>query len=126
MGDINEALIAAVKALGGSKQVGPMLWPEKAPDAAQRALLDCLNPERPAHLTPEQVVLIGTKARDKGCHVIIQFLAATWSYAEPQPVEPRDEADELRRQFIAATAELSRMADRIQALEKLPAVRAVA
>lgn len=38
---VNDALIGAVKALGGSKQVGPLLWPEKAPDAAERlALLD--------------------------------------------------------------------------------------
>ena len=52
---INEALIACVKACGGSKTVGPLLWPEKHAEAAQRLILDCLNEERPAKLSPEQV-----------------------------------------------------------------------
>ena len=38
MDSMNDALIALVKALGGSKVVGPMLWPEKMADAAQRVL----------------------------------------------------------------------------------------
>ncbi len=118
MDDINEALIASVKALGGSKQVGPRLWPEKTPDAAQRLLLDCLNPERAARLTPEQLLLIGTWARDRGCHVLMQFFAARWSYAEPQPVEPKDEADELRRQYIEAARSMARMAEKIEALDR--------
>lgn len=126
MDSMNDALIECVKACGGSKVVGPKLWPEKTMDAAQRALLDCLNPERPAHLTPEQMVLVLRWSRERGHHAGMQFLCAALSYAEPQPIEPRDEADELRRQFIAATAELSRMAERIQALERVPAVRMAA
>ena len=45
-GSLTLALVEAVKALGGSKVVGCKLWPEKAPDAAQRLLLDCLNDDR--------------------------------------------------------------------------------
>jgi hypothetical protein len=63
----NDVLVEAVKAMGGSKQVGAMLWPELAIDAAQRKLLDTLNPERPAHLTPEQALFLLVKAREKGC-----------------------------------------------------------
>lgn len=33
----------AVKALGGAKKVGPLIWPDKAPETAARHLLDCLN-----------------------------------------------------------------------------------
>ena len=54
-GSFNDALVAAVKALGGSKVVGALLWPEKAPDAAQRLLLACLTDDRPAHRPPDHV-----------------------------------------------------------------------
>ncbi len=125
-GSFNATLVECVKACGGSAKVGPKLWPEMLSDAAQRKLLDCLNEDRPAKLSPEQVLLILRMARDRGCHVGMNFLAASLSYAEPTPIEPRDEADELRRQFIQATGELARMAERIQSLEQRPALRAAA
>lgn len=114
---MNDALIEAVKALGGSKQVGPMLWPEKAPDAAQRLLLDCLNPDRPAHLTPEQMVLVLRLARRRGHHDALGWLLADLGYAPTTPIEPRDEAAELQRQFVAATELLRDIGDRLQRLQ---------
>lgn len=114
---LTEALIAAVRALGGSKAVGPLLWPEQAPDAAQRKLLDALNDDRPQRLSPEQVLLVMRQARAAGCHVVMQYLADTLSYAEPVPVEPRDEADELRRQVLAMGQSLQRALARIEQLE---------
>ncbi len=116
--NILEALVACVRAIGGSKVVGPMLWPELDPLAAQRKLLDCLNEDRPQHLTPQQVVLVLKWARERGCHVGMQYLADELSYAEPMPIEPKDEADELRRKFLAAAADLSRMAERIEQIER--------
>ncbi len=35
--DINDALREAVRALGGVKQVGALLWPEVAPDSCATA-----------------------------------------------------------------------------------------
>lgn len=95
-----DALIACVKALGGSKRTGPMLWPDLAPDAAQRKLLDCLNDDRPHQLNPNQVLLVLRRAREAGCHAGMEYLSAALSYAPPVPVEPQDEADELRRQVL--------------------------
>ena len=92
MDSINDALIACVKALGGSKQVGPMLWPEKPPEAAQRLLLDCLNEDRPAHLSPDHVVLILRKARQAGHHDALGYLLADLGYAPTTPVEPVQKA----------------------------------
>jgi len=117
---INDALIGAVKALGGSKQVGPLLWPEKAPEAAQRLLLDCLNPERPAHLTPEQMVLVLRLARRRGHHDALGWLLAELGYAPTTPIEPRDEAAELQRQFVAATEMLREIGARLQSLQPAP------
>lgn len=114
MESINDVLIEVVKALGGSKQVGAMLWPEKAPDAAQRALLDCLNPERPARLSPEQMVLLLRKGRQAGFHAGAEWLMADLGYARPVPVEPVAEMAALQRDFLQATHALSGLASRLE------------
>lgn len=123
--DINDALISCVKAAGGSKVVGPKLWPDKAPDTAQRALLDCLNPDRAAHLTPDQLVFVFRLARDAGCHDGMDAMCSALSYAPTLPVEPEDERAALQRQFIESTATLTRLAMRIEALAA-PTVRRAA
>ena len=106
MSTINEALIECVKAAGGSKTVGAALWPEKAPDAAQRLLLDCLSDDRPQKLAPEQLMLVAKLARDRGCHALACHVAEALSYAEPVPIKPNDEADELRRQVLSMGRDL--------------------
>lgn len=124
---ITEALIACVKAAGGSKQVGPLLWPEKAPDAAQRLLLDCLNDDRPQNLTPPQTLLVFRLARDRGCHAGMWFLAAALGYSEPTPFDPVDQAAELQRRFIESTRELAKLAERIERLQApAPGLRSAA
>lgn len=121
---INEALIDVVKALGGSKQVAPLLWPTKAPDAAQRLLLGCLNEDRPEHLTPDQVIYILKLARDRGIHTGVNAICSVLGYAEPTPIEPRDEAAELQRQYIEATRSMAAIAARMEKLA--PALRVAA
>ncbi len=122
---IYETLIECVKAIGGSKVAGIALWPAKGVEASQRHLLACLNPERNEKLGPDEVLHVLRLARERGCHAGMQYLAAALSYAEPVPVEPKDEADELRRQFIESTRTLAKMAQRIEQLER-PSPRAVA
>lgn len=95
---INEALISCVKALGGSKQVGHKLWPEKTMEAAQRHLLACLNEDKPERLSPEQLLLLMRMARERGCHDVLRFMCADLGYAEPVPIDPKDELTELMRQ----------------------------
>jgi hypothetical protein len=126
MESINDVLIACVKACGGSKQVGAALWPEKAPDAAQRALLDCLNEDRPAKLSPEQVMLVLRLSRARGCHVGVEYITSELGYTVPIPVEPKDEVAELQRQFIEAVRVQSTLAERIERAAGRVTVRAVA
>ena len=114
------ALVGAVKALGGSKAVAAQIWPEKAPDAAQRLLLDCLNDDRPAHLTPDQVLFVLRLARQRGHHDAVAWLLSDLGYAPPQPVEPRDEVAELQRQFIEASRAMQQLAGRIERLQVAP------
>lgn len=118
MDGLTAALIECVKAAGGSKAVGPALWPEKAPEAAQRLLLDCLNDDRPQKLSPEQVLLVARLARDRGCHAYARHVCAALSYAEPVPVEPRDEADELRRQVLEMGRQLQVALSRLDAITR--------
>lgn len=112
----NEALVQCVIALGGSKQVAPLMWPEKTPESAQRQLCDCLNEERPSKLSPDQVLFILKMARNKGCHIGVEFLSESLGYAQPVPVTKEDEADQLKREFIEATNKLAAMAQQIQRL----------
>ena len=96
-----------------------MLWPEKAPDAAQRTLLDALNHDRPAKLSPEQAVLIFRMARSKGCHVGMEYLTAALGYTMPAPVEPKDEMAELQRQFIESHKSMQEMLSRMERLQRM-------
>lgn len=114
-----QALIECVKAAGGSKQVGHKVFPEKLVDQAQRHLLNCLNDDRPERLNPDQVLLIAKLARDNGCHAYAQHMADLLGYAEPVPVEPRDEADELRRQLLKIGKDLQDKLARLEGLERV-------
>ena len=122
---MNEALIECIKAAGGSALVGAKLWPEKAPSAAQRTLLDCLNEDRPAKLDPEQVLFVLRLARERGCHAGMSYLARTLSYSEPIPIEPKDERDDLRRQVLEMGKALQAALGRIEKIDR-PSLRSAA
>ncbi|MDP4300363.1 hypothetical protein [Leptothrix discophora] len=113
---LNDALVEAVKAVGGSKAAGLALWPAKGMEAAQRHLLACLNPDRPEKLSPDEALHIERLARQRGCHVVAQYRAAELGYAPPVPIDPEDERAQLQREYVEAAREMSRMAQRIEAL----------
>ena len=113
---LNDALIECVKACGGSKAVGVALWPAKGVEVAQRQLLACLNPERNEKLGPDEVMHVLRLARERGCHVGMQYLAEALSYAEPVPIEPKDELGDLLRQYLARREEEGRKDARLERL----------
>lgn len=120
------ALIECVKAAGGSKVVGAKLFPDKMTDQAQKHLLNCLNDDRPERLTPDQVLFVAKLARQAGCHAYAEHVADVLGYADPQPVEPRDELAELQRQWIEATRLQAAMLERMEAMTAMqsPKLRA--
>jgi hypothetical protein len=126
MDGINGALIECVRACGGSKQVGPLLWPEKTPEAAQRLILACLNEDRPERLSPEQLAFVLRLAKDRGCHAGMYALCDLVGYSQPTPVEPRDEVAELQRQFIQATEAMQALVARMESLTSHSALRSAA
>lgn len=123
---LNDALIDCVRAAGGSKHVGPKLWPEKTPECAQRMLLDALNEDRPAKLSPDQLLLVLRMAREKGHHGGIAYILTDLGYAPTTPIEPKDEAMELQRQAGELAATLERVLDKYQRVQSRMTMRSVA
>jgi hypothetical protein len=126
MESLNQVLIDCVKAAGGSAVVGAKIFPEKTPQSAQRTLLDCLSEDRPAKLSPEQVLLVLRLARAKGYHEGMNFIAADLGYGTPVPIEPRDEVADLMREFNASVEKQAALADKIQKAASRLSMRAVA
>jgi hypothetical protein len=117
---LNDALIDCVKACGGSKSIGVEIWPAKGVEGAQRHLLACLNPDRNEKLSPDEVLLIARLARDKGCHIYMQYLAQALSYSEPEPKDPEDELKELIKQQNELSSALLASRQRIEkALQRI-------
>lgn len=123
--DVDAAIGHVISALGGNKRVGAQLWPEEPVDQAARRLADCMNPDRPQFLKLKQVVFLLAEARKKGLHSAMAHIARECGYADPQPIEPEDEAAELQRQFIQAQQGMNQILKRMEKLA-LPSMRGVA
>lgn len=117
----NDALIECVKACGGSLVVGKAIWPSLG-EGARGKLLACLNPERAEKLSLDEIMLIMRRARDRGCHAGMQYLAHALSYGPPQPVQPVDEAAELQRAFIESVRKQQEILKRFESLPVQPVV----
>lgn len=106
--DIYAAIRGYVSFAGGSKRVGPKVFPHKG-DKAGAWLDDCLNPDRPAKLGPEEFVLICKLACDAGFHGIFEYLARDLGYEiKPIPAcERKKAAKRVRR--LALLDELKRL-----------------
>lgn len=126
MESLNEVLLECVKAAGGTKVVGALMFPEKAPDNAQRTLLDCLNEDRPAKLSPEQVMLVLRLARAKGFHDGMNFIASDLGYGTPVPIDPKDEAVDVMRVFAEQIAEQKKTMEKMERIAARLGIRAVA
>ena len=113
---INSMLIECVKAAGGSKKVGEILWPEKSINEAQKLLLACLNEDRPEKLSPDQAFLIERLAKNAGCNVAIEFRCKSLGYSIPTPIEPEDEKAVLMREFIVAQRAIAQLAEKLNCI----------
>jgi hypothetical protein len=115
----DDAVRDTVRALGGCKKVGPLLWPTKDPGRAEKDLDDCLNPNNRRKLEFDEILFIGELGRVKGIHLIAGFVNFRLGYAPPVPVDPADQQAELMRQFneradglVALGQQIKRMAAR--------------
>jgi hypothetical protein len=113
-----EALTDTVRALGGARVVGKMLRPQKDVEAAQRWLLDALNPNREQTLSPEDVMLILRAAREKNVHIAMSFINSDAGYEAPRTVDPEDEEQALEREFIDSAKRMEGLVRRIERIRE--------
>jgi hypothetical protein len=112
-----DALKDAVRGLGGSKVVGPMLWPDKGIEASSRLLHDCLNPSRSEKLDISQIMLVLGKAKEIGIHSPFNFIAGEIGY-EAKPITRAEEVDRLTSVIEQASKNL---ANALATLERVKA-----
>lgn len=110
-----DALRAAVQALGGSKKVGAILWSDKGVDNASRLLLDCINTSRAEKLEVSQVMLILRMAKEAGCHAPFTWMASEIGY-DVKPITRGEEVDRLTTVVEQSTKTL---AQALKALERI-------
>lgn len=121
---VNDALVRLVAALGGIKQVGPVLWPQKEIDAAGRFLNDCLSEQRPARLSPEQLVVLFRLGREKGIHIGMEFLCQELDYEAPKAAVREVDIEEAIRRVEETTGRLAdHLAETQAQLKQLLAAR---
>lgn len=114
---VEDALKAAIQVLGGSKKVGPALWPDKTIEAASRTLSDCLNPSLPSKLDITQLMMIFRVAKDAGCHAPFTWFCAEIGY-DARPISKAEEVDRLTTVIAQASDNLARG---LAALERMKA-----
>jgi len=122
---LNDALSALIDALGGKKKVAGLLWPTEPITTAHDRLRACLNEGRREHFHPNDVVTLIRMGRDAGCHSVLRFICQYCGYADPVPLEPRDEIAALQREFILSVKRQQQLADKIERVMGQAPVRAV-
>jgi hypothetical protein len=118
-----DALKAAVQALGGAKKIGALIWPDKGIDNASRYLLDCLNPSRAEKLDISQTMLIFKMARDEGYNAPFIWFALEIGY-DAKAISRAEEVDRLTSVIESSTKTLSNalsLLDRIKNTQKVSA-----
>lgn len=110
---IYDALGADISAAGGFKVVAGKLWPAEGTATSAAKLRNSINPDQPHKLCADEVLAIKRLAREAGSTATVDYEAQQLGY-QVAWVDPKDEGDELRRQFIAGVAQLTRIASRIE------------
>lgn len=106
---IEDALKAAVMALGGYKKVGPLMRgadfdsTEKAADWLRK----CLSDDRRERLTPAQVQFILREARKIGYHSAFYYFAGDAGY-KAEPIDAEQQIRTLQEQIADGVAALNR------------------
>lgn len=121
--DIYSALRGFVSFSGGSKAIGPLVFPKKG-DKAASWLDDCLNPDRSAKLDPEELMHMLRLARERGFHGLMQYIGDTADY-DISPREPKDELASLYGEYVKAAKEMGRLSEKIERAEQRSRLQAV-
>lgn len=113
-----EALKDDIKALGGTKVVGKLLWADLEVDHARNRLNDRLNTDRRERLSDSQERMIMRLAREaRGFSAAMYYLTDDTGFERPKSRAPRDEMTELQRQFVDSVRLQAKIVERIEHLQ---------
>lgn len=122
--DFNDSLLNLCKALAPKLDaVAADLWPTK-PNGG-RYLSDCLNPDRDAKLSLDDVVALLKMGRARGIHWAMHKLCDVTGYEAPEIARTKTPEQLLAEQMKKLSAEYSRLADELAALNQPKNLKAV-
>lgn len=121
---VEDALRAALQAIGGAKKVGILIWPDKSVDESARRLLDCLNPTRSEKLDYTQIMYIFREAKNVGCHAPFAWFASEIGY-DVKPVTRAEEVDRLTQVVEQSSKQLSAAVAALERIQRIGNVKAV-
>ena len=110
-----DALGADIAAAGGFKVVAGRLWPAQA--NADTKLRNSINPDQPHKLCPDEVLQIKRLAREAGSTATIDYEAQQMGY-EVKWLDPKDQAEELRRETRDLLAKVLKNQERLERAEE--------
>lgn len=111
---IEDALGAAIQAIGGPKKASGLLWPNDPQSRTEARIRACLNTERAERFTPGEVLRLIKLAREVGDHSILNYISTECGYQPPVSISPEDQREQLQRDLIACLAEFKQIAKRLE------------
>lgn len=113
-----DALGADVTAIGeGSiKKAAGLIWPSDHPDTAYARLRAALSATNDQKLSLDETLRVKQLARDVGSYALVNYEAQTLGY-RVEWVDPKDEADQLRREIRDGLTALNRKVERLDRAE---------
>jgi hypothetical protein len=102
---LEDSIKEVARVCGGTKKLAEHLWgANMGVQAANTRFLDCLNPDRPAKLSPAELMTIARLGRERGCDAVMRFLCAEVGYEMPAPLNREQEINEVQKQLADALA----------------------
>lgn len=121
---IYDALGADIAAAGGFKAVAAKVWPSVSPATATQTLRNALNVDQPHKLAPDEMLAIKRLAHEAGSFATVNYEAQALGYRITW-LDPKDEADELRRDVRDLLGVVAKKLDRIERADERAALKVV-
>jgi hypothetical protein len=119
-----KALDACIQALGGSKKVGFLLFPEKSPESAATYLSNCVDANRNEKLSLSHTVMLFKLAKQAGIFAPFVWFASECGY-EARPVTRAEEEERLTAVIEQSSAMLSQALATLERIKRTSNIKAV-
>lgn len=114
---VHDAAGAVILSLGGKKHVAQLLWPHLKPESAYTRLAHCLSEDDQQKFSIQELMFLMREGRKIGDHSLVAYVNQDAGYGPPVPVDPVDEAEQLRRDIRDELASLNKRMARLERIE---------